>query len=313
MVRSKLLSMPAARALMLFSVVLLLAACAGRPRPVEPTQPFTVTEVRVATQSMADFGFADHLQERLSATAGRATSDIGLNAILRIVVLDRAAEPAEAGMFAARTRSATLDVVLVDAETGQMLRSRLVHAAIAARGGAAADAELVEALVREIRALLGLSGTQPYPVSGSKRRVALPSTRPAASEDASLSDAAMSADPLLNGTVTPTTVDFDTAPERSLPDLSRPLLTPPSDATPQSDATGADATGAAEGQAAEVADAPVPEAKPARPLPETGPQAPQSAQMPARPETAPATEGAATGDEPCVITLDNDCADPDAR
>ena len=63
------------QALMLVAVAALLSACAGRPKPLNATRPFDVTEVRVTTQSMADFAFADRLKQKLDATAAYPIED----------------------------------------------------------------------------------------------------------------------------------------------------------------------------------------------------------------------------------------------
>lgn len=277
------------RALILLGVAAVLAACAGRPKSMEATTPFTVTEVRVTTQSMSDFGFADRLQQRLDATAGRATSDVGLPAILRIVVLDRNAETVAMDFFSASTRSATLDLTVIDAGTGRLLKSSLVHASAPARGGRGAETVLIDRLEDEIRALLGLSGAPPHPVAGAKRTVALPEVKPEPLDDAAL----IAADPLLNGTVTPTSVNYDATPDAPALDLSRPLLTPEP---------------AEEGEPrVEDAVAPVDAAA----VPDTAVDAPVAAPA-VQAETTP-TAAAVAADEPCIITLDNDCSDPDSQ
>ena len=276
-----------ARALILLGVAAGLAACAARPKPVEATTPFTVTEVRVTTQSMSDFGFADRLQHRLDLTAGRATSDIGLTSILRIVVLDRNAEVAGLGFFSPSTQSATIDLTVIDAGTGQVLKSRLVHASAPARDGRSADTVLIDRLAEEIRALLGLSGAPPHPVAGIKRTVAWPELKPEPLDDAAL----FAADPLLNGTVTPTSLTVDVRPGTPALDLSRPLLTPEP---------------VEEGEPrVEDAVAPVDAAA----VPGTAVAPPETAPA-IQPEAAPA---AVAADEPCIITLDNDCSDPDSQ
>lgn len=288
MAQSKHFSSRLAQALILLAVAALLTACAGRPRPPEATAPFTVTEVRVTTQSMADFGFADRLQQRLDATAGRATPDAGVASILRIVVLERRAEAGWDWFFSPSSESATLDLVVVDADTGQVLRSSIVHASAPARTSYRTQGLLIDRLVVDIRALLGLSGTTPQPVSGARRSVALPQVRPD-TVDTDLRDAALMADPLLNGTVTPTTPNLDPAPDTGPTlDLSRPLLSP----EPAED----------EELSSENAVAPV---EPA--------DAPAMLDVPATAAPEIPVAPAAAGDEPCIITLDNDCSDTDSQ
>ncbi|MDP3525659.1 MAG: hypothetical protein Q8S27_13855 [Hoeflea sp.] len=281
------------QALLFVCVAAVLTACAGRPKPLDATIPFTVTEVRVTTQSMTDSGFADRLQQKLDATAGRATASAGLASILTIVVLDRSAETGQGWFFNASSRSATLDIAVIDAATGQVLRSSVVRASTATRNGQAADTLLIDRLAADIRTLLGLSGAPPYPVGGIKRAVAWPELKPETMDTNDLDEAARLADPLLNGTVTPTTTSLDLAPKAAPAlDLSRPLLTPDP----------------AEEPLPEQAIAPVAPVKPVN--------MPKTFELPATAPTIvadPAPAPSATGDEPCIITLDNDCSDPDGR
>ncbi|MBC7283981.1 hypothetical protein [Hoeflea sp.] len=289
MVQSKHFMSRLVQALILLGVAALLTACAGRPKPLDATTPFTVNEVRITTQSMADFGFADRLQQKLDATAGRATSDAGLASVLRIVVLDRSADVGPTWFFNASSESATLDIMVVDADTGQVLRSSIVQASAPGGKSLGAESVLIDRLVVDIRALLGLSGTAPHPVSGAKRAVARPQLRPDAG-DADAGNAALMADPLLNGTVTPTTSDLGPAadPEPAL-DLSRPLLSPEPAETEEP-----------------LADDGV---MPVEPV-----DMPSAFEVPAAAPTIP-DDGApaGTGDEPCIITLDKDCSDPDSQ
>lgn len=269
--------------LLLCAIALGLAACASKPKPLEPSRPVTVTEVSVTAQDINDMGFALRLQEELNAKAGRATRDAGQPATLRLTVLSRSQESRFFGIPGLSGNSATIDLSLSDAATGALLRQRTLRSTGASRRGEFADTALIAQLVGDIRALLGLSGVPPYPVGGAKRDVALPSERPEL-----IDPAYMVADPLLNGTVTPTTVDLDPEPQ-TLPaiDVSKPLLTPMAAAKPAVD-------GAARPVETEVI--------------------PQGLQLPASaPEIAPVTAGPAAADEPCVITLDNDCSDPDGN
>ena len=274
------------RAVVLVTVAALLSSCAGRPKPLDPTRPFNVTEVRVTAQSTQDFGFADRLQQRLEATVGRGTSDIGQTSALRIVVLDRDAQTGPIALLGGAVSTASLNLLLVDAATGQVMRSRAWRASAANGVGNSAETALIDRLVDDTRALLGLSGYPPHPVSGAKREVALPLARPDELTDAAL----LSADPLLNGTVTPTTPDADLEPKAALPvlDISRPLLEP--------------ARPAGETDAVPAAMSPVV-------------VVPQGLELPARPPEIPpvSSPAAAAGDDPCIITLDNDCSDPDNR
>ena len=274
--------------LILIGLAALLSACAGRPKQLEPSRPFTITEVRVAAESVEDVGFAGRLQQRLEATVGRPTSDIGHTATLRIVVLNQRTTAGPVGFLNTSAQTASLHIAVIDAATGQLLRSQALGVTATGQDREGARTILVDRLVNDIRALLGLSGTTPYPVSGVKRAVVRPLEKPEPLSDAAL----LSADPLLNGSVTATTPDLDPQSEAApAMDISRPLL----DASPE----------------------------PGEPEPDGEPSAevevtvPQGLQLPAEaPEigtvAAPAPESG-TGDEPCVITLDNDCSDPDSR
>ena len=279
--QSKQFSSRIVHALILFGLAAILTACAGRPKQLKPSRPFNVTEVRVTAQSMMDFGFADRLKQRLDPTAGRATSDAGVSAVLHIVVLDRRAQQNSAGWFTLSwQQSASLDVAVVDAESGQLLRSSIVHADTAARNGQGAETIIIERLTGDIRALLGLSGYPPYPVAGAKRNVASPQARPEPLDGELTDPALLSADPLLNGTVTPTSLNVDIEPKsRPVIDLTRPLLS----AEPEMEAPVAQ-------DAVELK------------FPAKAPR------MTADTEPLPMS-----ANEPCIITLDNDCSDPDTR
>ena len=271
------------RPIFLLVVAASLSACAGRPRPMEPSQPYNVTEVRVMADSIEDFGFADRLQERLESTVGRATADVGQTSSLRVVVRDNRLERSPVSFLGGVSRSVSVDLTLTDPETGRLLRRRSLSATTSNFNGSDAEPLLIARLNDDIRSLLGLSGYAPYPVVGAKRDVALPSINP---DRVDLDDIALrAADPLLNGTVTPTTVTLDVETDsKPTVDYTRPLL----GETRQS-----------------VSSAPA-----------------------ARPELPKATPVAAAGsgevrtaasaeddplDQPCIITLDNDCSDPDSR
>lgn len=277
------------RTLLMVLLAATLSACAGRPKPLDPTRPVNVTAVQVTAEHLADSGFAARLEERLLATVGRGTSDVGQATELRIIVLDRRMDAASFGFFGSPVGAASLDILVVDAASGQIVRSRALRASAGGNTGQGAESLLIARLVADIRALLGLSGYPPHPVEGIKRSVAVPLSKPAELTDPEL----LSADPLLNGEVTPTTADLE--PETIQPqvlDISRPLL----DATPP----------AVETPAAASEPAPVAVTVPqGLQLPAVAPK------IPAAP-AAPAPE-AAGGDEPCIITLDNDCSDPDSR
>lgn len=272
------------RAILLVVVGAALSACAGRPKPIDPTRPYNVTEVRVMADSVQHLGFANRLQRRLEASVGRATSDIGQTSALRIVVQDRREELSPVNLFGGISESVGLDLSLIDSGTGQVLRRQALRSTSADFNGSSDETILISRLTDDIRSLLGLSGYTPYPVSGAKRGVVWPSGRPDVSDEALLS-----ADPLLNGTVTPTTLNFDAEPDAAPAiDISKPLL---------------DATPAVKPSATIEAMAPPELVK-----------VPKSLEFPAQePDIAAVSEDAGSLDEPCIITLDNDCSDPDSR
>lgn len=278
-----------AQAVLFIVLGIVLSACAGRPKPLDPAQPFNVTEVRVITQNMEDFGFADRLQSRLAASVGRSTSDIGQAALLRIMVLDRRTEFGPVSFFGGPSHSVSLEIVLVESETGQVLRNRALRASTSNRQERDGEAVLISMLTDDIRALLGLTGYTPYPVRGVKRTVAVPQAKPD-DDTGKLTDAALLfADPLMNGTVTPTTLildeEADVAPAI---DISRPLLdvTPAVESPDKSDAL----------------------------TPPVLVKVPHGLELPAQ---APAfdteSDGGPALEEPCIITQDTDCSDPDNR
>ena len=276
------------RMLILIGLSVLLSACAGRQRPLEPARPYNVTEVEVTAQNAQDLGFAGRLQHRLEASVGRMTSDIGETAALKIVVLDHRMEPSPMSLFGAAFKSASLNMTLIDPDTGQVLRARALRAASSDFSGRNVEALLVSRLTNDIRGVLGLSGYTPYPVGGAKRDVVWPKNRP--DLDGELTDATLlSADPLLNGTVTPSTLNYDAEPA-TVPamDISKPLL----DATPAVEPSTPTDTMASPALV----------------------KVPQSLEYPAeQPDVATVSEDAGLLDEPCIITLDNDCSDPDSR
>jgi hypothetical protein len=277
------------RLLQIFAVIALavtLSACAGRPKPMEPNRPVTVTEVRVMADSVVDAGFAANLEERLEATAGRATRDVGQAASLRVFVRDRGAADGPLSVLEGPRRAATVELLLLEAGTGAEMRSRVIRTSSASGDGDRADAMLISRLVTDIRHLLGLSGYTPHPVGGVKRAVARPDSR-----DNTLSEEALLADPLLNGMVTPTTLAVDEGPDVGPSiDLSKPLLS----TTP----------------AVEPVEKTAPAAIPtANPVPR-GLELPSEAPVI---ETASPDGESGSEDEPCIITIDNDCSDPDSR
>lgn len=275
------------RAMLLVLLAAGLSACAGRPKPVEPTAPVTVTEVRVIAERVENLGFAGHLQDRLEASVGRATADVGQTSSLRIVVQDRRKEPSPVSLFGGSSESVSLDLSVLDSRTGQVLRRQALRTTVTDFHGEPADIMLVARLTDDIRGLLGLTGYTPYPVGGLKRDVVWPTGNPDRFDAGD--EALRSADPLLNGTVTPTTVNLVVEPDTDpVIDFSKPLLDAKPVARPSAPL--------------------VPPAAPALVKMRQGPELPAEA-----PRIVSDAEDAGSLDEPCIITLDNDCSDPDSR
>lgn len=276
-----------------------LAACAVRPKPLEPQYPIEVTSVRVTAASSADVGFAATLQKRLEETLGRATRDVGRASTLRVIVRDRGETDGVLAMLGDNRREAEVEIVLNDNESGLNVRSRIVRASAASRSGALADSILIASLASDIRTILGLAGYPPYPVSGAKRDVVYPGFRDDTSEDLRFTEEELLSDPLLNGSVTPTTnIDLqqETEPTPAI-DVSKPLLSAAPAYQEVDTAAPASATSLA--------------AKPVR-RPESGVEA--QIETPADPASSISDAAATLGDdEPCIITVDNDCSDPDSR
>lgn len=273
--------------LLLVLLATALSACAGRPKPMDPSRPYTVTEVRVMADRIENSHFAQRLQSRLEASVGRATADVGQTSTLRILVLDRREDPSPIRLFGGMSQSVILDLSLVDSSSDEVLRSHVLSLNFMDFNGSNAETVLISRLTDDIRGRLGLSGYTPYPVSGAKRDVVRPNLKP---DDFDADDEALRAvDPLLNGTVTPTTVVLDVEPEASpAKDYSKPLL---------------------EAQ---------PSVEPSPPAAVAEPEAPRALQqMVLRPAQDPGTVAADPDadlvDDACVITLDNDCSDPDSR
>lgn len=276
------------RAILLVGLAAGLSACAGRPKPIEPTAPVTVTEVRVIAESIDNLGFAGRLQDRLEASVGRATADVGQTSSLRIVVQDRRNEPSPISLFGGSSESVSLDLSLLDSRTGQVLRRQALHTTVSDFRGETGDIMLVARLTDDIRSLLGLSGYTPYPVGGAKRDVVWPTRNPDRFD--ADDEALRSADPLLNGTVTPTTVNLVVEPDTGPGiDFSKPLLDDKPAAKP----------------------APAVDRTVASPVP-------VDVTLDTRSKAAELNVQSPTGDEgsfdePCIITLENDCSDPDSR
>ena len=93
------------RVMGVLGLAVVLAACAVRPKPLDPTRPYTVTEVQVTAENIRDLDFAQRLQLQLEATAGRATSDIGQTSKLQVVVIDYGAETGLINFFDSSIRA----------------------------------------------------------------------------------------------------------------------------------------------------------------------------------------------------------------
>jgi hypothetical protein len=279
-----------ARAMVLFALAATVSACAGRPKPLEPSTPFNVTEVRVMADSIEDMGFAGRLQQRLEATAGRATADVGQTSALRIVVQDRRQDPSPVSFFAGTSQSVDLDLTLTDVESGRMLTGRTLRSSYRDFNGAGGETVMIARLTAEIRALLGLSGYAPHPVAGAKREVAWPRDNPGRFDE----EALRAVDPLLNGTVTPTTITLDVeADPGPTIDFSKPLLDSGEAPKP-----------------VPASDRPSASPDPVRETVKVTPDPDSKALVPLVEVSA---DDAGSVDEPCIITLENDCSDPDSR
>ncbi|MEQ8307596.1 MAG: hypothetical protein RIA09_13625 [Hoeflea sp.] len=268
--------------LAMIALIFTLTACAGRPKPLEPSYPVSVTSVRVTAEASVDAGFALQLQERLENTLGRSTRDIGSAVSLRVIVRDRSSTEGGIPFFNDARQLAEVELVLNDDASGQDIRSRLVRSSVASRDVERADLLLISRLASDIRGVLGLSGYPYYPVAGAKRDVVRPVFRDDESGDGRFSDLELRSDPLLNGSVTPTTADLDPE-ERAKPriNISKPLLSSEPEPDPTVEPTAAPAMSG------------------------SGTSAPAI-------QEAQASEGI-LDDEPCIITVENDCSDPDSR
>ncbi|MCY0094775.1 hypothetical protein [Hoeflea ulvae] len=272
------------RLLVLLGLTVLLGACAGRPKPLEPLRPYTVGAVHVTAQAVSDVAFASRLQQRLEATAGHVGTGDGQTTTLRVAVLDTGAGMGLLHFFDSSLRSARIELVLTDTDTGQVLRTQTLQSTSVHSNGLRAETALVNRMVNDIRGQLGLSAYPPHPVSGPERAMVAPQARLDDFPDLDL----VSADPLLNGTVTPTSAGLDSGTDdEAYPDISRPLLTA--------------------------------EPRPQEPETDNTMQAITDIVPPLRYEAAPADgvpgvlPQAGDEDEPCVITLETECGDPGNR
>ncbi len=296
-------------ALLLVALATLLSACATRTRPVEPAVAVTVSSVVVAADLSHDDAFGRDLEARLLNTAGRSNADIGRASHLAVFIRSRGHWRGPAFWLPDGSLYTEVAVTLTDAFSGRIIYATTVRSVVDGRNQVVGDEERLARLVADIRQVLGLSGLEIHPVGGLKRPVVRPARKPVLLVEPTVIPGAVLSDPLLNGEVTPTTVLTDEDPEPApVLDTSRPLLAP-EPATPEP-ATPEPAT-----------------PEPATPEPAAGPAAPSDPQsapatalpVPAAPvpvaPTAPADLAApgSAEDEPCVVTVDNDCSDPDAN
>ena len=270
-------------AALLAAFALLLAACATPPRQMMRLGPLTVVEVNTSADFPNDAGFAADLGAALRANVGRARAAVGQDVRLWATVRGRNAAVTGGFSFPGQ-HYALVDITLTDPATGRMIYSGTSRQTAAP--GSGIDAALVANLVFDIRRLLGLEGMAPHPVGGVKKPAVRPVARPEVVEIAP-TEAALS-DPLLNGTILPDSPPLDPDYDLSEPpaiDVTKPLLAPV--------------------QAPAPAPAPAAATEPAKPAPTQPPAVAAPAPKP--------TPAAASSDEPCIVTVDNDCQDPDAN
>ena len=235
----------------------LLASCASPPKPMTRSVIVTVVSVDVSSDYGVDPSFNVPLYTSLANSVGRGTRDIGQDANLRIFV--RSLTRGFAGLGGI---TASYDVVVTSADDGRIIYSGL------ARQNGPDTAAVIAGMTADVRRLLGLEGTVPVAVNAPRKPVSRPVTRPVFEVDPT--PPPLSADPLLNGTVTPS---YDATAEQAedpVIDTSRPLLTPET-AEPAPKSLARDA------MAAEDKDGDI-----------------------------------ISGDEPCVVTVANDCTVVDA-
>jgi len=238
----------------------------------------SVTSVTVSASLAKDNNFAYDLDGALEQSVGRASQDIGQYAALRVFV--REFRKTISGY------EAVVDIELTSTENG-----RLLYTGTSRKYGST-RAALIEMVVYDIRRLVGVSGTLPVAVGGIKKPVVRPAAKPLVSALPSDVEAEtiLVADPLLNGTFTPDSDLRDAEKILSEPpviDTSKPLLAEETP-TPMNSPAKADA----EVEPATVSPTAKPEPKP------SGSPAPEEVDI-------------SGVDEPCVVTVNNDCKDPD--
>jgi hypothetical protein len=232
-----------------------LASCATPPRAMTRSVIVSVVSVDVSSDFGVDPTFTSPLYKSLASSVGRATGDIGRDANLRIFV--RSLQRGFAGIGG---MTVAYDVVLTSVEDG-----RIIYSGLGRQNGPDTYA-LIAGITADTRRLLGLEGSVPVAVDAVRKPVIRPVARPVFDVDPT--PPPVSADPLLNGTVTPAYEASDADAADPVIDTSRPLLTPDTPA-PKSLARDAMADEAQDGDII-------------------------------------------TGNEPCVITVANDCTVVDA-
>lgn len=226
----------------------------------------TVVAVSVSADEPRDVAFAADLDEALSQSVGRANGSIGQAANLRVFV--RRTGKGFNGYYG------IIDLELTSVETGRILYTGLARSLSSSRAG------LINAIVGDVRYLVGVSGTTPSPVYGEKQPIVHPETKPVTDHSPNTDNdvnAAKFSDPLLNGTITPNSDLQATEEALSQPpviDTSRPLL---------------------------VRDDPTEQKVPV--------VVPKPISAPKKPDIAAGIDPAE--DDLCIVTVDNDCTDPD--
>jgi len=203
---------PFPAAILLIALAAIVASCATPPRPVMQSVVVSVVSVEVSSDFGVDPAFVASLYEFLEQTMGRSTGDIGRDARLRVYV--RSIERSFAGLGGT---TAVYDAVLVSSENGRILYST------PARRTESDPLLLIPGMTEDLRRLVGLEGTVPVPVGAVKKPVIHPVRKPAPTIAV---NPVVSADPLLNGAVTPTDDVRDEVAPAPVLDTSKPLLAP---------------------------------------------------------------------------------------
>lgn len=271
-------------------LMLTLGACASRP-PVKPTVlVVSLTAVEVTALDASDRAFAALLQQRLAATAGRADADVGQSATMAVTLRQRGYAPLPAFISGRPRDFAWTSVVITGNADGRVFYTGSVRSVGPVVDADPANTKLVNRVAGDIRVLLGLESQPPYAIDAPESALPRPTYRPVADDPLGVVMAPEIADPLLNGTVTPTTMPVPLGPDDGqILDISRPLLS--SSPSPQTEINPDAATGV-----------------PGRiPLPTVAPL--QWRLRAATSSTQPAN-AQADGAEPCIVTVETDCQAP---